>query len=110
MAQHPHLLIPSTSEPTRFTSPSSGPRERFNLPQRNRAAHAQSLAAKLEAITPTAVARAEEQKAFGFDDGLGIYLAFESEPNFPLKFESLDLTGSGVELCSVKTLQDKFEQ
>jgi len=110
MAQHPHLLIPSTSEPTRFTSPSSGPRERLNLPQRSRAAHAQSLIAKLEALVPAATSRADEQKAFGFGDGLGIYLAFESEPHFPLKFESLDLARSGVELCSVKTLPDNRTQ
>ena len=54
--------------------------------------------------------RATEQKAFGLDDGFGIDLAFESEPNFPLKFESLDLTRSGIELCSVKTLRDNRTQ
>src|SRR5215831_13080953 len=43
MAQHPHLIIPTTAEPSRFTSPSSGPRERMNLPTRSRAEHAQNL-------------------------------------------------------------------
>jgi hypothetical protein len=41
---------------------------------------------------------------------LGIYLTFDSEPNFPLKFESLDLTHSGIELCLVKTLADNRTQ
>lgn len=91
MAQHPHLIIPTTSEPKRFTSPSSGPRERINLPARGRAEHAQNLIAKLESLSSQAATRAEEQRALGLDDGLGIYLIFESEPNFPLKFESLDL-------------------
>ena|SRR5271167_1687683 len=91
MAQHPHLFVPPTLEPTRFTSPSSGPRERISLPQRDRAAHAQSLISKLQEIAPAAASRAEQQKAIGVDAGLGIYLAFESEPNFPLQFESLDL-------------------
>jgi hypothetical protein len=110
MAQHPHLIIPTTSEPRRFTSPSSGPRERINLPARGRAEHAQNLITKLETLTPQAAARAEEQKALGLDDGLGIYLMFESEPNFPLKFESFDLTKSGIELCNVKTLVDNTMQ
>ena len=110
MAQHPHLIIPTTSEPRRFTSPSSGPRERINLPARERADHARNLIAKLEILTPQAAARAEEQKALGLDDGLGIYLIFESEPNFPLKFESLDLAKSGIELCNVKTLADNTMQ
>jgi Subtilase family len=35
---------------------------------------------------------------------------FDSEPNFPLKFESLDLTNSGIELCSVRTLPDSTMQ
>ncbi len=52
----------------------------------------------------------EEQKAQGIDDGLGIYLTFFSEPNFPLKFESLDLLRSGVELCAVKALPDNRTQ
>src|ERR1700730_4866327 len=98
MAQHPHLIIPTTSEPSRFTSPSSGPRERMNLPERGRAEHAQNLISKLEALAPQTVARAEAQRALGLDDGLGIYLAFESEPNFELKFESLDLVKSGIAL------------
>jgi hypothetical protein len=110
MAQHPHLIIPTTSDPRRFTSPSSGPRERINLPARGRAEHAQNLIARLEGLSPQVAARAEEQKALGLDAGLGIYLMFESEPNFPLKFESLDLTREGIELCNVKTLADNRMQ
>src|SRR5215467_1884648 len=110
MAQHPHLIIPPTAEPSRFTSPSSGPRERMNLPTRSRAEHAQNLISKLEALSPQAAARAGEQRALGLDDGLGIYLAFESEPNFDVKFESLDLVQSGIELCNVKTLSDNTMQ
>lgn len=110
MAQHPHLTVPSTADTRRFTSPSSGPRERMNLPPRDRAEHAQQLLEKLEDVAPTATVRMEEQRAFGLDEGVGIYLAFESEPNFPLKFESLDLTRSGVELCAVKTLADNRMQ
>ena len=111
MARHPHLIVPTVAAAVRFTSPSTGPRERMDLPVRGRAElYAQSLLGKLEAISPQATARVDEQKALGLDDGLGIYLAFESEPNFPLKYESMDLAKSGIELCIVKTLADNRMQ
>jgi len=106
VAQHPHIIVPAGPAPVRFTSPSSGPRDRFSRPDRERRAHAQQLIQKLETIATTSQQRAEEQTAFGLDDGLGIYLTFESEPNFELKFESLDVAKSGVELCTVKTSTD----
>jgi len=52
------------------------------------------------------LAVAENQRQEGFDEGNGIYLSFESEPNFPLKFESLDMASAGIELCTVKALPD----
>lgn len=110
MAQHPHLIVPQGPEPVRFTSPSAGRREKPTLPARDRAQHAQNLITQLETAADAAEARADEQRAFGLDDGLGIYLTFESEPNFELKFESLDLTRSGVELCTVKTTADNRTQ
>jgi hypothetical protein len=110
MALHPHLFIPTTGETARFTSPSTGPRDRIDLPPRERAAHAQALIDQLQEICPQAAARAEEQRALGLDAGLGVYLRFDSEPNFPLKFESLDLTSSGIQLCTVKTLPDNTMQ
>lgn len=80
--------------------------DRLPLPPRERHAHAQQLIQKLEAFVTTSRERTEEQKAFGLDDGLGIYLTFESDPKFELKFESLDVTKSGIELCTVKTSAD----
>ena len=110
MAQHPHLIVPTVAAAVRFTSPSTGPRERMGLPARGRAEHARSLLDKLEAISPQATARVDAQKALGLDEGLGIYLTFESEPNFALKYESMDLAKSGIELCIVKTLADNRMQ
>ena len=80
------------------------------LPARDRAQHAQNLVAKLEAIEGTAHERTEEQRAFGLDEGFGIYLTFKSDPNFELKFESLDVVRSGIELCNLKTTADNRVQ
>ena len=110
MAQHPHLIVPEGPDPVRFTSPSSGRSEALTLPARDRAQHAQNLITKLEAVAEIAQARADEQKAFGLDDGIGIYLTFQSEPNFDLKFESLDVARSGIELCALKTTPDNRTQ
>jgi hypothetical protein len=64
----------------------------------------------LKRSKPVVEARIEEQRSAGIDEGNGIYLTFESEPNFQLKFESLDLASSGIELCAVKTLPDNRMQ
>lgn len=110
MALHPHLFVPQGPAPVRFTSPSSGRREPLNLPQRDRAEHAQNLITKLETLGETAQTRVEEQRAFGLDEGAGIYLTFQSEPNFDLKFESLDVSRSGIELCTLKITADNRTQ
>src|ERR1700730_16895718 len=110
MAKHPHLIVPQGPDPVRFTSPASGRRDPLTLPQRDRAQHAQNLIAQMETVAQSAQERGEEQRAFGIHDGLVIYLAFQSGPNFDLKFESLDLTRSGVELCTVRTTPDNRTQ
>ena len=86
MAQHPHLIVPLPAEVKQFTSPNSG-RDSFNHPERTRGEHAQTLISRIEEIEPVAEARIEEQRSAGIDEGNGIYLTFESEPNFRLKFE-----------------------
>jgi Subtilase family len=110
MAQHPHIFVQHNPAPIRFTSPSSGRNDPLALPLRGRAQHAQNLLSKMETLGETARERADEQKAFGLDDGYGIYLIFQSEPNFELKFESLDVRRSGIELCNLKTTDDNRAQ
>jgi hypothetical protein len=82
----------------------------MNLPPRGRAAHAQHLLSQLAQIAPAAQQRAAQQKAQGIDAGLGTYLVFESEPDFELKFESLDFAPSGIELCAVRTGENNRTQ
>lgn len=49
----------------------------------------------------------KEQKAYGIDAGNGIYVQFESDPEFELKFESLEVLRSGIELLAVQTVGER---
>jgi Subtilase family len=110
VALHPHLLDPNAPASQNFTSPKSGPHDRMSLPVRDRAAHAEHLRAQVETVAATSAEKVAEQKAQGIDTGNGIVLTFESEPNFQLKFDSLAVVQSGIELLSVKTLPDGRSQ
>jgi len=109
--QHPHLIVPPDfSSSNDFTSPSSGPRTTFSRPPRSRSQHSQSLLSQIDNLVPVAEERATEQREEGVTEGNGIYVTFESEPMFELKFESLDVSRSGIELCVVKRLPDARTQ
>ncbi len=111
MAQHPHLVVPSNfTSSNDFTSPSSGPRREFSRPPRSRQQHANKLVGQINQLSVLAEDAAAEQENEGVDQGQGIYVTFESEPMFELKFESLDASRSGIELCAVKKLPDQRTQ
>ena len=101
MPRYPHLLLDNPAEAARYTA-TRGHSPRFNLPDRDRPTHAAQLRGALDA------ARAQRgqfpvQVGNGFYEFPGIILAFESDPSFPLAFESLELRKSGIELLSVTT-------
>lgn len=100
---HPHLFDPKAATSSPFRSPLSMQRE-FRLSPVNRAQHAATLKRKLEETAQSAKDRVEEQKAAGIDGGHGIVLQFEGAPNFEMKFESLDVTRTGIELLNVRTM------
>ncbi|MGH8602404.1 MAG: S8 family peptidase, partial [Gammaproteobacteria bacterium] len=91
----------------RFTSPKSGRAKPTKTPPRDRQNHAGSLIRELTSIEKTAPEIVRDQKAFGLDALNGIYLSFESEPDFDLKFDSLEFQPSGIELCSVKSADNR---
>ena len=109
MPLHPHLIDPTVAPDQRFTSPKTG-RDTFDTPPRDRAAHAEYLREKVEAIREASSERVAQQKAEGIDTGNGIVLTFQSDPDFALKLDSLDSNRSGIELLSVKTLPDHTTQ
>jgi hypothetical protein len=104
----PHLLVRNSAATEAYTSPRSGRAKQLKLPPRaNRHAHAEALLGQLEAVSEQQQPLVEAQRAVGLDAGNGLYLQFESEPNFELAFESLEYRPSGIELLSVKAVGDR---
>lgn len=104
----PHLLIKAPPTSSRYTSPSSGGGGELNTPQRNRQSHAEKLLDQVKQIQQREAEIVQEQKAFGLEVSNGIYLAFESDHGFELKFESLDFRSGGIELCVVKEVDNQI--
>jgi hypothetical protein len=103
----PHLLVSRTATTERYTTPIPGRGPSLNLPARNRQQHAQILFEKLTRVREESEALKQQRTAFGVDAQTGIYLEFESEPDFNLKFESLENSTQGIELLSIKMVGTK---
>lgn len=102
LRRHPHLFDPKAAASQPFRSPLAVPRE-FRLAPVNRAQHAAHLKQQLEQVADKAKARADAQEAAGIDGGHGIVVEFEGAANFEMKFESLDVSRSGIELLNVRS-------
>jgi hypothetical protein len=89
-------------------SPRSGRAKPTKIPPRNRQQHAESLINELVQIEQKIPEVVQNQRDIGLDAVSGIYISFESEPEFELKFESLEFNRSGIELCSVKKSENKI--
>jgi len=102
-----HILVTNTARTERFTSPKSGRTKPTKTPPRDRQNHAELLVGELTSIEKSVPEIVRDQKAFGLGAFNGIYLSFESEPDFDLKFDSLEFQPSGIELCSVKRADNR---
>src|SRR2546423_4406495 len=104
MPRYPHLLLVDAADTARYTANRGHSRE-FNNPDRDRATHAAHVIGALQTAR-------EQRERFpirvgnGFYESPGLTLSFQSDPNFPLAFESLDLQGSKIQLLSVITDED----
>ncbi|MET4804292.1 hypothetical protein ABIA96_006897 [Bradyrhizobium sp. LB11.1] len=101
MPRYPHLLLVNVAETARYTA-NRGHSKEFDTPDRVRATHAAHVIGALQ----TAQAQREPfpvQVGNGFYESPGLILSFESDPNFQLAFESLDLQPSKIQLLSVIT-------
>lgn len=101
----PHILIVGSANTELYAR--SRVVVNLPIPPRDRYLHGKILLNKLEQVMQEAEAAGKDQKAFGIDVGNGIYVQFESEPGFDLKYESLESIKSGIELLAVKKVDDK---
>ena len=97
---HPHLFPANIAQSLDYTSPQTA-RNVFQPVNRDRGKHASDLRDDLNSIREEAELRSEMQKEHEIEHS-GITIAFQSEPNFGLKFDSLDITKSGIELLNVQ--------
>jgi hypothetical protein len=100
--QLPHLIFNRTAIVKEYTVPSGGGGDGLRLKARDRQQHGALLLNELQQIQAQESGLVADQKALGRDAGLGVYLTFESDPDFDLAFESLDVTSSGIELLALK--------
>ena len=103
----PHLLVSQTAWTELYSTPKLGRGPSLKIPGRNRQQHAQRLFEKLTRVRKESEVLQQQRTAFGVDAQAGIYLEFESEPEFDLKFESLEASKQGIELLSVKRVGEK---
>lgn len=102
----PHLLIPDTAHTEPYT-PVLSRGKTIKLPARQRQDHGQNLLHQFDRLRKESDTLIAEQKAFGIDAGNGIYIQFESEPDFELEFERLEAIRSGIELLAVRKIDNK---
>lgn len=104
----PHLIVNGFFETSEYTRPGNGGSKEFPIPRRERDVHARRLLDQLQVAQAREQEITDSQRAYGIDVGNGIYIEFESEPEFELKFDSLGYQPSGIELCLVKQVESKY--
>ena len=101
-----HILLLDSAHTEPYSPiPSRG--KTLRLPPRQRQSHGQTLLRQFDHLRAESADVISEQKAFGIDAGNGIYIQFESDPEFDLKFESLEAIPSGIELLAVQQIENK---
>ena len=87
-----------------FTNPQQTRGPEFRTPPRNRVDHAEKLERELDRIRRHAQEIQTERQAAGLATDFGLVIEFASEPDFPLKAQSLERRRSGIQLLNLRTL------
>jgi hypothetical protein len=105
MAEHyRHIFLEQSGESSEFTSPSSG-RSNDRIPTwRDRALHSDELHRKLNEAWETAKQTIAQRTAVSIPAKQGLYLEFESAPNFDLITKSLEDRQAGIRLLNVRSV------
>jgi hypothetical protein len=104
---HRHIQLTDTASAEEFTSPQSG-RSKLKLPDRNISRHHSFLLGQLGKAENDLGRLKEQRKRAGIEKEVGITLTFQGEPDFDLKFESLDFRPAGIELLAVQKRDKTF--
>src|SRR5262249_10725648 len=100
-----HLVVEGRVAGQSFTNPQTGSDSTFRLPPRNRGSHADKLTQELDRIRQHAQQIRQQRTAVGLTSDFGLVLEFASDPDFPLKAQSLERRRSGIQLLNLRTVQ-----
>lgn len=98
----PHLRLTDTAHAIDYRGRTGGRGPQERPPTRNPQAHAAALRMQLAALEQVVPGVRDAQRQLGLDVENGLLVAFESEPEFELAYDSLDLASRGIQLLSVK--------
>jgi len=104
MPQHKHIIIDAPGEQRNYTRPPGGGSSEFRIPQRDRRAHARGLLSDVNQSRCNAEAQAEETGHTICD----LCLEIIGEQDYKLKIESLEALRSGIEVRSVKCIDNQI--
>jgi hypothetical protein len=97
----PHIILPNTPQSFSFTTRITG-RSKGGFPQRDRLSHGQWLQNKFEEIWNSSTSKIQSRRAASFPSRKGVYIEFASQPDYPLKTESLEQENSGIRLLNIR--------
>lgn len=103
-----HLLVEGRVAGQSFTNPQKAPGPDFRLPTRNRISHADRLTRELDRIRQRAQQIHQQRLAVGVTAEFGLVLEFASDPDFPLKAQSLERRRSGIQLLNLRAVQRRL--
>ena len=100
-----HLDFSGRARASKFTAKGGGT-SKFQMMERNRAAHARKLEGELLAAESDAARLHLRQELADYEEEIGINLEIRGAPGKPLKLEPLDAPKFGVVLKNVRTVQE----
>jgi len=101
----PHIVISGQAEVSNFTSPQSGGKPNA-YPTRNRTEHGSFIKERLE----EAWKESENEFVATHSERHGVYLEFQSAPEFDLVLKSLENLQQGIRLCNVRSEKQFSEE
>lgn len=104
MAQYKHIIINDLGEERNYTRPPGGGGSEFRIPQRDRRVHARRLLNDVNQARNNAGAQAEETGHIIHN----LCLEIVGEQGYELKIESLEALRSGIEVRSVKCIDNQI--